>query len=509
MVAPSGYPERHGSRTASRPVAVVVLGVQSCPLAFRFSYLDRLPEPPSAPASKGTLVHRALEHLMLRGPEARTIAPRSPISRGAGPSSPRTPSSPSSSSPTTSGTRSTPTPRCSSAGTSSSKTPRTDRPDRPRAAAGRDHRHACSCAASSTGSSSTPTASSSITDYKTGSVPGERYETEEARRRAHVRADVRAHARQAAGAGAAALPLEARGDHHHRRPSSRSPASRARPRRCGTRSAGVRTRRLPPEPGPLCDCCSFQAYCPAFGGDPLAGRRAARPRPRDRAAASRWPPPPRSAPRPMHRRRIRPRFAAVGVRPASIDVEPIRSPVARPRSMYPLSSAADHSLLWFGIGAGLSVTARRPRFAARFAVDDGRRVGAHERGDQVAVPPRCGPSRSIAEGPLPYGMRRPITSSFPSGHATAAFTARRRCSPTGPAPGPGTRSPPSSPRAGSTSGCTTRPTSSPAPRLGLALGHALRHWVRRPGTMTRRSGNADRSPDRLTSAVSPQPRSAR
>jgi undecaprenyl-diphosphatase len=26
-------------------------------------------------------------------------------------------------------------------------------------------------------------------------------------------------------------------------------------------------------------------------------------------------------------------------------------------------------------------------------------------------------------GPLPYGMRRPITSSFPSGHATAAFTA--------------------------------------------------------------------------------------
>jgi undecaprenyl-diphosphatase len=27
------------------------------------------------------------------------------------------------------------------------------------------------------------------------------------------------------------------------------------------------------------------------------------------------------------------------------------------------------------------------------------------------------------EGPLPYGMRVPITSSFPSGHATAAFTA--------------------------------------------------------------------------------------
>ena len=36
---------------------------------------------------------------------------------------------------------------------------------------------------------------------------------------------------------------------------------------------------------------------------------------------------------------------------------------------------------------------------------------------------RVRPEHEIAEGPLPYGMRRPITSSFPSGHATAAFTA--------------------------------------------------------------------------------------
>jgi putative RecB family exonuclease len=45
----------------------------SCPLAFRFSYLERLPEPPSAPASKGTLVHLALQHLMWRPAEDRTI----------------------------------------------------------------------------------------------------------------------------------------------------------------------------------------------------------------------------------------------------------------------------------------------------------------------------------------------------------------------------------------------------------------------------------------------------
>ena len=46
---------------------------KDCPLAFKFSYLDRLPQPPSAAASKGTLVHRALELLMLRPPQDRTL----------------------------------------------------------------------------------------------------------------------------------------------------------------------------------------------------------------------------------------------------------------------------------------------------------------------------------------------------------------------------------------------------------------------------------------------------
>jgi putative RecB family exonuclease len=45
----------------------------SCPLAFRFSYIQRLPEPPSAPASKGTLVHLALQHLMWRPAPERTL----------------------------------------------------------------------------------------------------------------------------------------------------------------------------------------------------------------------------------------------------------------------------------------------------------------------------------------------------------------------------------------------------------------------------------------------------
>jgi len=40
----------------------------SCPLAFRFSQIERRPEPPSAPAVKGTLVHAALERLFWHHP---------------------------------------------------------------------------------------------------------------------------------------------------------------------------------------------------------------------------------------------------------------------------------------------------------------------------------------------------------------------------------------------------------------------------------------------------------
>ena len=51
----------------------------SCPLAFRFSQIERLPEPPSPPAVKGTLVHAALERLFWhhapggRTPEAAVL----------------------------------------------------------------------------------------------------------------------------------------------------------------------------------------------------------------------------------------------------------------------------------------------------------------------------------------------------------------------------------------------------------------------------------------------------
>jgi putative RecB family exonuclease len=50
-----------------------VSSFKECPLAFRFSYLERLPEPPAPWTTKGTLVHRALERLLDRPPDERTI----------------------------------------------------------------------------------------------------------------------------------------------------------------------------------------------------------------------------------------------------------------------------------------------------------------------------------------------------------------------------------------------------------------------------------------------------
>jgi putative RecB family exonuclease len=46
----------------------------SCPLAFRFSSIEKLPDPPSVATTRGSLVHRALELLFLRPSAERTPA---------------------------------------------------------------------------------------------------------------------------------------------------------------------------------------------------------------------------------------------------------------------------------------------------------------------------------------------------------------------------------------------------------------------------------------------------
>lgn len=49
-----------------------VSAFKDCALAFRFSAIDKLPEPPSEPAMKGTTVHRALELLLAEPAADRT-----------------------------------------------------------------------------------------------------------------------------------------------------------------------------------------------------------------------------------------------------------------------------------------------------------------------------------------------------------------------------------------------------------------------------------------------------
>ncbi|MBN2624234.1 MAG: PD-(D/E)XK nuclease family protein, partial [Acidimicrobiales bacterium] len=50
-----------------------VASFTDCALAFRFSAIDRLPEPPTVAATRGTVVHAALERLHLLPPAERTV----------------------------------------------------------------------------------------------------------------------------------------------------------------------------------------------------------------------------------------------------------------------------------------------------------------------------------------------------------------------------------------------------------------------------------------------------
>ena len=52
-----------------------VASFKECALSFRLSVIDRLPEPPSPWAAKGTLVHRALELLFWEEPPGRRTLP--------------------------------------------------------------------------------------------------------------------------------------------------------------------------------------------------------------------------------------------------------------------------------------------------------------------------------------------------------------------------------------------------------------------------------------------------
>lgn len=115
------------------------------------------------------------------------------------------------------------------------------------------------------------------------------------------------------------------------------------------------------------------------------------------------------------------RIGAVDARVES-SVAELRSPAAD-RLFYSLSSAADHGLLWMAIGAvRAAVRPHHRRSLVRLAIGLGIESGLTN-GVIKSFFRRVRPLDQAPPRPLPYGMHRPITSAFPSGHAASAFTA--------------------------------------------------------------------------------------
>jgi undecaprenyl-diphosphatase len=106
-----------------------------------------------------------------------------------------------------------------------------------------------------------------------------------------------------------------------------------------------------------------------------------------------------------------------------VAVERIRSH-ALDRIVYPLSSAADHSLLWHAAGA---VTALARGGDARFATRYALAMGVESALTNGVIKSMFGRIRPVHYDKVEWkaGLRRPVTSSFPSGHATAAFCAAK------------------------------------------------------------------------------------
>jgi undecaprenyl-diphosphatase len=127
---------------------------------------------------------------------------------------------------------------------------------------------------------------------------------------------------------------------------------------------------------------------------------------------------------PFRRLRAHPVAARVRAVDRAVDaaVSRARHPVLD-AVFYPLSSAADHSLLWMAMAGVREATGRaRPgttvRLSAVLAVESAI-TNVVLKGLFGRIRPALDPALT---GPLPWGLRRPVTSAFPSGHATAGFT---------------------------------------------------------------------------------------
>lgn len=116
-----------------------------------------------------------------------------------------------------------------------------------------------------------------------------------------------------------------------------------------------------------------------------------------------------------------PVVAAVDHLDAAVDQawDALRGRPALDRLFYTASEAADFSLLWHTAGVAQAVVADDPRTAARLSAV----IGLEAALVNGPVKSAFRRARPFHDAPRPHALRQPRTSSFPSGHASAAMVA--------------------------------------------------------------------------------------
>ncbi len=97
----------------------------------------------------------------------------------------------------------------------------------------------------------------------------------------------------------------------------------------------------------------------------------------------------------------------------------LRGKPALDRIMYSASEAANHSRLWHALGAAQAAARRDPRAATELSAA----LFAEAVIVNGIVKTIFGRRRPAFAGDRPHALRQPLTSSFPSGHASAAMVA--------------------------------------------------------------------------------------
>lgn len=97
----------------------------------------------------------------------------------------------------------------------------------------------------------------------------------------------------------------------------------------------------------------------------------------------------------------------------------LRGHLAIDRLFYTASEAADFSVLWHTLGVAQAIVKDDPKIAIAISAA----LGVESALINGPVKSLFKRSRPVQETPRPYNLRQPKTSSFPSGHASAAMVA--------------------------------------------------------------------------------------